>query len=88
MRSVIIPILHAILTFFHCLKPSGTKALIAENIALRHQLMVLTRGKHRAPKMTRFDRFYFGLLAAKSSPLTVYGGSSPNPCGQRFSLNL
>ena len=45
-------------------QPSGARRLVAENLVLRQQLIVLTRGKQRAPKLFQFDRVLFGLLTS------------------------
>ena len=45
------------------LGPGGTKALIAENLALRHQLLVLNRKRRRAPSLRPLDRLLLGLSA-------------------------
>jgi len=36
---------------------------MAENIAMRQQLITLTRGRQRAPKLKTTDRFIFGIVA-------------------------
>ncbi len=43
--------------------PGGTRRIAAENIALRNQLITLTRNQKRAPKLTTFERITFGILA-------------------------
>ena len=54
---------HFILTLFKLLKPGGVKAVMAETMLTKQQLIVISRGKKRASKLTTFDRFYFGFLA-------------------------
>lgn len=48
--------------------PGGLKAIAAENIALRQQLILLTRNKKRSPKLTLSTRVIFGLLTAWINP--------------------
>ena len=43
------------------LKHNGMKAVVAENVLLKHQLFVLTRSRNRAPHLSSFDRFFLGL---------------------------
>ena len=50
------------------LRPGGVRALVAENIVLRQQLIVVQRPRKRAPTLSVFDRFLFGLLAAFIQP--------------------
>ena len=42
-------------------RPGGIRSIVAENIALRQQLIVLSRKHRKSPPMTMFDRFVFGL---------------------------
>ncbi|MEJ2443726.1 MAG: hypothetical protein P8Y42_09750 [Exilibacterium sp.] len=48
--------------------PGGTKSLIAENLALKQQLITLNRKRLRSPALTTFDRTFFGFLAQLISP--------------------
>ena len=50
------------------LRPGGAKAIAAENIALRQQLISLSRQNKRSPKLTTSDRILFGLLASWIKP--------------------
>jgi hypothetical protein len=45
------------------LTPGGVKAVIAENMAMRQQLITLSRSRKRTPKLTNLDRLLFGLIA-------------------------
>ena len=49
-------------------KPGGIKAIAAENIALRQQLITLSRQYKRSPKLTTSDRILFGFLSNLISP--------------------
>ena len=50
------------------IKPAGGKALMAENIMLRKQLIILSRGRKRAPNLNLWDRLGFAFLAAIVRP--------------------
>jgi putative transposase len=54
--------IHFLCTLFALLKPGGVKAVMAENLALKQQLIVLSRGKGRSPKLSTVDRFFFGFI--------------------------
>lgn len=43
--------------------PGGVKALVAENQALKQQLVVMRRSNRRSPRLKSSDRFLFGLFA-------------------------
>ena len=56
-------LIHFVVTLIKLSKPGGVKVLIAENYAMRQQLIVMTRGKKRSPPLTTSDRILFGILA-------------------------
>lgn len=62
MNELLIYISSFIHAYLKTLQPGGTKALAAENAALRHQLAILTRGKKRAPNTELRDRILLGLM--------------------------
>jgi putative transposase len=41
--------------------PGGVRAVIAESLFLKHQLIVLNRARNRAPRLTVSDRLLFGI---------------------------
>ncbi len=50
------------------LKPGGIKAISAENILLKQQLITLKRRHKRSPKLTLSDRLSYGLLISLVNP--------------------
>ncbi|WP_367607668.1 hypothetical protein [Legionella sp. W05-934-2] len=50
-----------LLTCLKAMRPGGVKALAAENLALRQQLLVASRGRKRATELTFSDRLSFAL---------------------------
>ncbi len=63
MREHLSLIIHLLFTLAKLFKPGGVKAVIAENIVMRQQLITLSRARKRPPKLSAFDRFCFGLMA-------------------------
>jgi putative transposase len=56
MENVLLTLLHlAVMTAKLC-GPGGVRAVIAENLLLKQQLIVLRRARRRAPNLTRSDR--------------------------------
>ena len=47
------------------------KAVTAENLLLRQQLLVLTRSRKRAPNLSSFDRFFLGLWSTFLNPRRI-----------------
>lgn len=68
MRNVIqlaFTLVHALIIL---LRPGGTKALVAENICLRLQLIKLTKDRKRAPNLSNWERLLLGLCASCIHP--------------------
>src|SRR3989454_11377538 len=60
MREFLLTLLHlAVITAKLC-GPGGVRAVIAENLLLKQQLIVLRRARRRAPNLTLSDRLLCG----------------------------
>ena len=68
MRNLLELAIHILFTLLKLSKPGGVKAIMAENIAMRQQLIVVNRKRKRASNLTSSDRFIFGTLAGLISP--------------------
>jgi putative transposase len=68
MQNLLITLLHfAVVTAKLC-GPGGVRAVIAENLVLKQQLIVLRRGRQRAPNLALSDRLMCGLASLFLSP--------------------
>jgi putative transposase len=61
MRDFIILLVHLIVTLARLARPSGLRSVVAESVLLRHQLLILNRGRKRAPNLRATDRIIAGL---------------------------
>src|SRR5215510_14870414 len=52
---------HLLATIAKLLRPGGVRAVVAESLLLKHQLVISSRGRQRAPNLNSFDRFVLGL---------------------------
>jgi len=50
------------------MRPCSVKAMAAENIALRQQLIVVSRGRKRSPDLNFYDRLLFAFFAGFLAP--------------------
>jgi putative transposase len=71
MRDVAILFLHMMVTMVRLTKPGGLRAVVAESILVRHQLLILNRGRKRAPNLKVSDRFIAGLCTLFIRPTRV-----------------
>jgi putative transposase len=63
MTEVLFTLLCFAVTTAKLCRPGGVRAVIAENLLLKQQLLVLRRGRRRAPSLTGRDRLVFGFAA-------------------------
>ena len=52
---------HVLATIAKLMRPGGVRAVVAESVMLKHQLVISRRARRRAPNLNSFDRFVFGL---------------------------
>ena len=65
MRDLVILAIHLVVTFVKLLRPGGVRAIVAESLALKHQLLISNRSHRRAPSLTTLDR----IVLAEPPPL-------------------
>jgi hypothetical protein len=56
MRDFLILVVHVIVTLARLPKPGGVRSIVAESVLIRHQLLILNRGRKRAPNLHAADR--------------------------------
>jgi len=62
MRDFILLCVHVIVTMARLAGPGGLRSVVAESALLRHQLLILNRGRKRAPNLRATDRIAAGLF--------------------------
>ena len=60
MRELFVLIAHLLRTAARLARPGGLGAVAAESVALKHQLLIMKRRRHRAPSLTLWDRLVLG----------------------------
>ncbi len=63
MKDLLLPLLHLAVTAAKLCRPGGVRAVIAENLLLKQQLIVLRRSRQRAPNLRVGDRLLCGFGA-------------------------
>src|SRR6478672_7198669 len=61
MRDIFTLFLHAIVTIIRVVQPGGLRSVVAESVLMRHQVLILNRGRKRAPNLRSSDRIIAGL---------------------------
>jgi plasmid stability protein len=98
MRDLLLLLIHVLAVLARLAGPGGVRGLVAENVLLKQQLLVLGRARHRAQNLTPLERVVLGLCCPSSETIRrgnqsvrrrdveVYGmlslTSSANRCSQ------
>ena len=68
MRDLAILFIHLIVTITRLIGPGGVRSVVAESLVVKHQLVILNRGRERAPNLRPMDRIIAGLCALVIRP--------------------
>src|SRR5215475_12661153 len=63
MRDLILLLVHVVTTVMRVLQPGGVRAVIAESVLTKHQLLILNRPRRRAPNLRILDRLIAGFCS-------------------------
>ncbi|OFZ44300.1 MAG: hypothetical protein A2504_00240 [Bdellovibrionales bacterium RIFOXYD12_FULL_39_22] len=76
MKLFSILFFHFVVTFFRLLTPGGVKSVMAENILIKHQLILINRTRKKSPQLKPIDRFILGLTAFFITPKRLIQNSA------------
>ncbi len=68
MRDLIILLVHLIITVFRLARPGGLRAVVAESVLIKHQLLIVNRSRRRAPNLRALDRLIAGFCSVWIKP--------------------
>jgi hypothetical protein len=69
MMRLLFPLLgHLLVTLARLARPGGVRAVVAESLAVKHQLLVMKRSQRRAPNLTSWDRLLLRFYTLLVSP--------------------
>jgi putative transposase len=60
MKDLLILLAHLFTTVAKLLGPGDARAVVAESLLIKQQLLVINRPRRRAPNLTTLDRFLLG----------------------------
>lgn len=61
MRDLVTMFIHLIATLARVMRPGRARAVVAESLLVKHQMVILNRGRERAPNLHSMDRVIAGL---------------------------
>ena len=56
MRGFLVLFVHLVVTTVRLVRPGGVRAVVAESLLLKQQLLIVTRSRRRAPVLRPLDR--------------------------------
>jgi hypothetical protein len=75
MRSCLVLLIYLVVTLIRLGRPGGLRRVVGESMLVRHQLLILNRGRKRAPNLRSKDRLIAGLctlLTVSSCRLALF----------------
>ena len=71
MIHLLILAVHLLATIAKLVRPGGVRAVVAESLVLKHQLLISGRARRRAPNLNSVDRLLLGLGSLFVSPSRI-----------------
>jgi putative transposase len=71
IRELLILAIHLLVTLVKLVRPGGLRAVVAESLLLKHQILISNRSRRRAPNLTTLDRCVLGLTTLFLSPRRI-----------------
>ena len=68
MRDLVVLFLHLLATVARLAGPGGARAVVAESVLVKHQLVILNRSRRRAPNLCLADRIVADVCALMMRP--------------------
>jgi len=68
MLDLFLLAIHLLVTLAKFRRPGGLRAVAAESLSLKHQLLISNRSRPRAPNLTTLDRLVLGLTTLFMRP--------------------
>jgi hypothetical protein len=68
MHDLIVLLIHLITTVLRLARPGGVRAVVAESVLAKHQLLILNRSRRRAPNLRILDRLIAGFCSLWIKP--------------------
>jgi hypothetical protein len=54
MKDLLVLLAHLLTTLAKLLGPGGARAIVADSLLMKHQLLIINRSRRRAPNLTPF----------------------------------
>jgi len=71
MKVLLLMLAHLLTTLAQLLGPSGAKAIVADSLLMKQQLLIINRSRRRAPNLTAIDRLLLGFWSLFLNPHNI-----------------
>ncbi|MGB5535392.1 MAG: hypothetical protein WBN08_05790 [Thiogranum sp.] len=68
MKNLLLMLAHLLATLAKLPRPGGAKAIVADSLLMKQQLLIINRSRRRAPNLTPVDRMLLGYWTLFLSP--------------------
>ena len=71
MKDLLVLLAHLLTTIAKLLGPGGARAVVADSLLMKQQLLVISRSRRRAPNLSALDRVLLGFWSLFLSPRRI-----------------
>ena len=71
MKDLLVVFAQLLTTLANLLGPGGSRAIVADSLLLKQQLLIINRSRRRAPNLTAIDRILLGFWSLFLSPRRI-----------------
>jgi len=71
MKDLLILLIHLVTTIAKLMGTGGARAVVADSLLMKQQLLVINRSRRRAPNLSTLDRFLFGFWSLFLEPRRI-----------------
>jgi len=75
MKDLLVLLSHLLTSIATLLGPGGAKAVVADSLLMKQQILIINRTRRRAPTLTALDRFLLGFWSLFLSPRRIQRAS-------------
>jgi putative transposase len=68
MKDLLVLLAHLLTTIAKLLGPGGARAIVADSLLMKQQLLIVNRSRRRAPNLSALDRFLLGFCSLFLNP--------------------
>ena len=68
MKDLLVLLSHLLTTIAKLLGPGGARAIVADSLLMKQQLLIINRSRRRAPNLSALDRFLLGFWSLFLNP--------------------